>query len=280
MTVIIDGKKISLKILNDLKDKIKNLDKKPVLSVILVGNNPASELYVGLKKKAAEKIGIISNVFTYAHDIDEKTILDKIFELNNDNSINAILVQLPLPKQINTQKVIQAISPKKDVDGFTPENIGKISIGVKPYAYPCTPKGILRLFDEYNIDLQGKNVVILGRSNIVGKPLAQMILNKNATVTICHSYTRHLSDITKTADILISAVGKSKIVTNDMVKSNSIIIDVGTSKADDKISGDVDFETVCQSTSYITPVPGGVGPMTIASLMENTYELFQLNRNA
>ena len=280
MTTILDGKKLSTKILDKLSEEIKKLDKKPSLAVILVGNNPASELYVNLKKKVAEKIGITSTVLTYPQNIDEKIILDKISELNNNKDIDAILVQLPLPQQINSTNVIQAISPKKDADGITPENIGKISIGVEPYASPCTPKGILALLDEYGIHPQGKHVVIVGRSNIVGKPLAQMLLNKNATVTICHSYTKNLSDITKTADILISAVGKTKIIKQDMIKNNSVIVDVGTSKIDGKLFGDVDFENLSELTSYITPVPGGVGPMTIAFLMVNTYELSKLNRKA
>lgn len=280
MTTILDGKKLSTKIIDELTAKLSKLDVKPHLVVILVGEDPASELYVGLKKKAAEKIGIKSTVLTYPKDVDEKTLLAEIQKLNNDKEVDAILVQLPLPKHINSTNIIQAISPKKDADGITPENIGRISIGVEPYAYPCTPKGILRLLAEYDIELEGQNVVIAGRSNIVGKPLAQMILNKNATVTICHSYTKNLSDITKTADILISAVGKYKMISKEMIKNNSVIIDVGTSKIGGKTFGDVDFENIFESASYITPVPGGIGPMTIASLMENTYELFKLNRNA
>lgn len=279
MTTILDGKKLAAKILDKLKNDLSSLSEKPHLVVILVGDDPASELYVGMKKKNAESIGIKSTILKYPHDAEEKTILDKIEELNNDNSVHAILVQLPLPKQISEQKVIQAISPKKDVDGFTPENIGKISIGVEPYAYPCTPKGVLRLLDEYNIELEGKHFVMVGRSNIVGKPLAQMALNRNATVTICHSRTKNLEEITKTADILVSAVGKSKIINKKMIKSGCVIIDVGTSKIDGKLFGDVDYYEVSEEVSYITPVPGGVGPMTRASLMENTCELFRLNRN-
>lgn len=279
MTTILDGKKLSIKILDGLANNLSKLDAKPHLVVILVGEDPASELYVGMKKKMAEKLGIKSTVLKYPQSTEEKTILDKIEELNNDNSVHAILVQLPLPKQISERNIIQAISPKKDADGITPENIGRISIGVEPYAYPCTPKGILKILDEYNIDLDGKHFVMVGRSNIVGKPLAQMALNRNATVTICHSHTKNLSEITKTADILVSAVGKSKIIKKEMIKSGSVIIDVGTSKIDGKTCGDVDFGNVNEWVSYITPVPGGVGPMTIASLMENTYELFKLNWN-
>lgn len=280
MTVILDGKKLSTRILDALTNKLSKLDVKPHLTVILVGEDPASELYVGLKKKTAEKIGIKSTVITYPQNVDEETLISKITELNNNKEVDAILVQLPLPKHLNSINIIQAISPKKDADGINPENIGKISIGTEPYAYPCTPKGILTLLDEYNIKLEGKHVVILGRSNIVGKPLAQMVLNRNATVTVCHSYTENTSDITKTADILISAVGKYKIIKKDMIKNNSVIIDVGTSKINGKTFGDVDFENIFESVSYITPVPGGIGPMTIASLMGNTYELFKLNRNA
>lgn len=277
MTTILDGKKLSIKILEELANNLSKLNEKPHLVVVLVGEDPASELYVGMKKKMAEKLGIKSTVLKYPQDTEEKVILEKIEELNNDGSVHAILVQLPLPKQISERAVIQAISPKKDADGITPENIGKISIGVEPYAYPCTPKGILKILDEYNIDLDGKHFVMVGRSNIVGKPLAQMALNRNATVTICHSHTKNLEEIIKTADIVVSAVGKSKIIKKEMIKSGSVIIDVGTSKIDGKTCGDVDFGNVNEWVSYITPVPGGVGPMTIASLMENTYELFKLN---
>lgn len=278
MTKILDGKKLSNKILDELSEKVSKLDSKPHLVVILVGEDPASELYVGMKEKTAAKLGMKSTIIRYPETTDEKTVIDKIEELNNDKDVNAILVQVPLPKHISEQKIIQAISPKKDADGITPENIGRISIGVEPYAYPCTPKGILDLLNEYNIQIDGKHAVIIGRSNIVGKPLAQMLLNKNATVTICHSHTENLSEITKTADILISAVGKYKIIRNEMIKSGCVIVDVGTSKINGKTVGDVDFDDVFEIVSYITPVPGGVGPMTIASLMENTHNLYMLNR--
>lgn len=277
MTTILDGKKLSVKILDELAEKIARFEVKPHLVVILVGEDPASQLYVGMKEKAAQKIGMKSTVIKYPDDTDEKTLLNKIEELNNDNAVDAILVQFPLPKQISQTNVIQAILPEKDADGIAPENVGKILLGIEPYAYPCTPKGILRLLDEYNVDLKGKHVVVVGRSNIVGKPVAQMLLNKNATVTICHSHTKNLSEITKTADILIAAVGVSKLIKKDMVKNNSVIVDVGTSKIDGKTCGDVDFDDVFESVSYITPVPGGIGPMTIASLMENTYELSRLD---
>lgn len=273
MTTILDGKKISAKILDELGEKISKLNRKPGLAVILVGCDSASELYVGMKEKAAIKLGINSLVIKFPEDLDEKTLLAKIDELNNDKNIDGILVQLPLPSQIDEKTVIQSISPKKDVDGFTPENIGRISIGSVPYAYPCTPKGILRLLDEYKIEIEGKHAVVVGRSNIVGKPVAQMLLNRNATVTICHSRTKNLSDIIKTADIVVSAVGKNKTIRKEMIKSGAVIIDVGTSKINGKLCGDVDFQNVFDSASFITPVPGGVGPMTIACLMENVFEL-------
>lgn len=279
MTIILDGKKLSLKILDELAQKIANLDVQPHLVVILVGDDPASELYVSMKEKKAKHIGMRSTVIRYPQSTNEETILTKINELNNDNDVSAILVQLPVPSHLNSLNIIQAISPLKDVDGITPENIGKISLGAVPYAYSCTPKGILRLLDTYGINPEGKHVVIVGRSNIVGKPLAQMLLNKNATVTICHSRTQNLSDITKTADILVSAVGKYKIIRKEMIKPGAVIIDAGTSKIDGKTCGDVDFENILNEVSHITPVPGGVGPMTIASLMENTYDLFMLCRN-
>lgn len=278
MTTILDGKKLSLKILDELTNKLSKLDEKPHLVVILVGEDPASELYVGIKERRTQQLGMKSTVLRYPNDIDEKALLEKIQKLNNDKEVDAILVQLPLPKHINEKNIIQAISPKKDVDGFTPENVGRISIGIDPYAYPCTPKGVLTLLNEYKIDLDGKHVVIVGRSNIVGKPLAQMVLNKNATVTVCHSRTKNLSNITKTADILISAVGQYKLITREMIKEGCVVIDVGTTKFEGKSHGDVDFENVAELTSYITPVPGGIGPMTIASLMENTYELYKINK--
>lgn len=274
MTTILDGKKLSAKILDEVAEKVAKLDKKPHLVVLLVGEDPASELYVGMKEKTALKIGLKSTVLRYPENTDEQTILDKINELNNDEDVTAILVQVPLPNHISEQKVIQAVAPQKDVDGFTTENIGRISIGLEPWAYPCTPLGIIKLLEEYKIETEGKHAVVVGRSNILGKPMAQMLLNKNATVTICHSRTKNLSEITKTADILVAAVGKPKMITREMVKPGCVVIDAGTSKVDEKTIGDVDFENISDLTSFITPVPGGVGPMTIACLMQNTYDLF------
>lgn len=275
MAQILDGKKLREKILEQLELKIDKFQSKPTLVVILVGDNPASKIYVNNKKKTAEKLGINSEVINYPADISEAELLAKIEELNNDKNVTALLVQLPLPEHISSANVINAISPDKDVDGFTPQNFGKLFSGEEPAVYPCTPKGILLLLDEYNIEIEGKHVVIVGRSKIVGRPLSQMMLNRNATVTVCHSRTKNLSEITKTADILISAVGKN-IIEGKMLKSDCVVIDVGIFKDENgKTRGDVDFDSASKIASYITPVPGGVGPMTIASLMVNTVELFE-----
>lgn len=277
MTVILDGKSLRDKILEELKIKLGKTDKKPTLVVILVGDNPASKIYVNNKKKTAERLGINSMIIEYPENIEENVLLKKIEDLNNDDDITAILVQLPLPKHIDKSRIINAISPQKDVDGFTPYNFGKLFEGEEPYVYPCTPKGIIRLLDEYKIPIAGQHIVIVGRSNIVGKPLSQMLLNRNATITICHSHTKNLAEITKTADILISAVG-GKIIGKNMLKQNSVVIDVGIFKDENgKTRGDIDFESVAPDASYISPVPGGVGPMTIAMLMSNTVELFEKN---
>lgn len=277
MTTILDGKKLRDKIIENLKAKVDTFEEKPTLVVILVGENPASKIYVNNKKKMAEKIGIHSEVINYPVNITEAELLDKIEELNNNKKVTAILVQLPLPKHISKDNVMNKIIPSKDVDGFTPYNFGKLFSGETPTVYPCTPKGILLLLDEYNIEIEGKHVVIVGRSNIVGKPLSQMMLNKNATVTICHSHTKNLSQITKTADILVSAVGKN-IIEGEMLKTDCVIVDVGIFKDENgKTRGDVDFESASKIASFISPVPGGVGPMTIASLMLNTVELFEKN---
>lgn len=271
MTIILDGKKLRDKIFEDLKSKLDKMPIKPTLAVILAGDDPSSRIYVNNKKKSAEKLGINSIVIEYPSNVTEQELICKIEELNNDNNITAILVQLPLPKHIDKSNVINSISPKKDVDGLTTYNCGKLFAGEKPYVYPCTPKGILLLLDEYNIEIEGKHAVVIGRSNLVGKPVAQMLLNKNATVTMCHSHTKNLADIIKTADIVISAVGKNVVGEKNIIKNNCVIVDVGIFKDESgKIRGDV--EKV--SPAYLSPVPGGVGPMTIASLMLNTVELF------
>lgn len=276
MAIILDGKKLRDKLLADLKIRIERLERKPTLAVVLVGDDPASQIYVNNKKKAAENVGIKSIIINMPSTTGETELVHKIQALNNDNNVTAILVQLPLPKHINKNNIINSISPQKDADGFTTANFGLLFSGQKPYVYPCTPKGILLLLDEYNINLEGKHVVIIGRSNIVGRPLSQMMLDRNATVTICHSRTQNLANITKTADVLISAVGE-KIIEENMLKSDCIVVDVGIFKDETgKTRGDVDFENVSKIASYITPVPGGVGPMTITSLMLNTVELYNL----
>ena len=234
MAIILDGKNLRDKIFCDLKAKLDKMPKKPTLAVILVGDNPASQIYVRNKKRTAENLGINSLVINYPSDVSENELLVKIDELNNDNSVTAILVQLPLPEHINKFKVLDSISPKKDVDGLTPYNSGKLFAGEEPYVYPCTPKGILLLLDEYNIELNGKHVVVIGRSNLVGKPVAQMLLKRNATVTMCHSHTKNLSEITKTADIVVSAVGKN-VIGEKMLKSDCVVIDVGIFRDAQKI---------------------------------------------
>ena len=272
--IILDGKTLSLKILEQVKERVAKLDKQPHLVVILVGENPASKIYVNNKKKAAEKVGIKSTVIEMSVDVSEEELLSTIEKLNNDSDVTGILVQLPLPKHIDKNKVILAISPKKDVDGFTPENVGKMVIGLEPYFYPATPQGIMMLLDEYNIPIEGKEAVVIGRSNIVGRPMAQLLLKHNATVTMRNSFTQDIQDKIKTAYIVISAVGK-KIVRCKMVKKNSCIVDVGIFRdANGKLTGDVDFDFVSPTCGYISPVPGGVGPMTIASLMYNASKVY------
>ncbi len=280
--MIIDGKKIASSIKDELKEKILSLKIKPALAVILVGNNPASMSYIRMKKRACEKVGITFTLIHYPENLEEKKILDKIEELNHDKNTNGILVQMPLPKQINPFKVIQKISPEKDVDGFHPINVGKMLIGIEGSFLPCTPLGIKILLQKSMINIEGKHVVIVGRSNIVGKPLAAILLQKhtgaNATVTIAHSYSKNLKEITKSADILVAAIGKPKFITKDMVKKDAVIIDVGVNHIKEngktKMIGDVDFENVKKLASYITPVPKGVGPMTIAMLLSNVFKSY------
>ena len=273
--MLLDGKTVAEKILNKVKTNVDKMPVKPHLVVVLVGNDEASHIYVRNKQRAAEKVGINSTVVKFPESVTEKDLLDKIEELNSDSTVTGILVQLPLPKHINKDNVILAISPKKDVDGFTPENAGRLVTGLEPYFYPATPQGIMMLLDEYNIPVEGAEAVVIGRSNIVGKPMAQLLLRRNATVTSCHSYTKDLEEKIKTADIVISAVGK-KIVRCKMVKKNSVVVDVGIFKdSNGQLTGDVDFDYMSESVGYISPVPGGVGPMTIASLMYNSSKVYQ-----
>ncbi|MDA3967027.1 MULTISPECIES: bifunctional methylenetetrahydrofolate dehydrogenase/methenyltetrahydrofolate cyclohydrolase FolD [Helicobacter] len=277
---ILDGKSLSQKIEHNIKNQVQELQTKgikPSLAVILVGDDPASHSYVTMKAKACQRCGIESITKRLVSSISEESLLLEIENLNNDNLVHGILVQLPLPKHINTNKILEKISPKKDVDGFHPFNAGKIFYGLDSLT-PATPKGIITLLKEYKIDLVGKNVVIIGASNIVGKPLAALFLNENATITLCHIYTKNLKEHTLNADILCVGVGKVNLITQDMVKEGAIVVDIGINKLESgKIVGDVDFANVSQKTSYITPVPGGVGPMTIASLLENTIKATQGN---
>ena len=271
---ILDGKALSKEIQEEIEFEVSNLSKKPHLAVILVGEDSASQIYVNIKHKTCERLGIKSTVVNLPENTSEEDLIEKVRELNSDKDVNAILIQLPLPNHINANNCIKEISPVKDVDGFTPENLGAILRGQEPFAYPCTPFGILTILKRYNIQISGKHAVIVGRSNIVGKPVSLMLLKENATVTMCHSKTENLSEITKTADILISATGK-RVITKDMVKQGATVIDVGIIRnSEGKLEGDVDFEEVKDVADFITPVPGGVGPMTIASLMKNTLHLF------
>lgn len=271
---ILDGKTLSKEIQEEIRLEVEKLDKKPHLAVVLVGEDSASKIYVNTKNRTCERLGFKSTVINFPETVSEEDLKLKIRELNNDEDVNAILIQLPLPAHIDTNNCIKEISPIKDVDGFTPENLGAIIRGQEPFAYPCTPYGIITILKKYNIQIAGKHAVIVGRSNIVGKPVSLMLLKENATVTMCHSKTENLAEITKTADILISATGK-RVITKDMVKKGATVIDVGIIRnAEGKLEGDVDFENVKDVAEYITPVPGGVGPMTIASLMKNTLSLF------
>ncbi len=275
--MILDGKALSKIILEKIKVEVDKLDKKPHLAVILIGDDLASKIYVNNKKKTALSLGIKSTVIELAADTSENEVLEYIKKLNEDSDVSGILVQMPLPKHINKDKIICAIDPKKDVDCFTPENVGRLAIGMKPYFYPVTPQGILIMLDYYKVPIAGKHVVVIGRSNIVGKPMVQMLIQRDATVTLCHSKTESLEEIIKTADIVISAVGK-KVVRCKMVKNKSVFVDVGISRdTNGKLTGDLnwesDFKNFDEVVSYfgrISPVPGGVGPMTIASLMLNT----------
>lgn len=286
MALIIDGKKIADKIKADLELKSIELYNqkgiKPGLALLLVGENPASQVYVNMKAKTCQKLGYYSIIERMSADASEQAVLDMIDSWNNDDKIHGILVQLPLPKQIDEQKVIERIKPSKDVDGFHPINVGKMLIGI-PTLLPCTPAGIMELFSAYNIELSGKNAVVLGRSNIVGKPIAALMLQKNknanATVTICHSGTPNLTEFTTKADIIVAAMGSPEFLKADMVKEGAVIIDVGTNRIDDpnlekgyRLCGDVDYTSVFDKVSAISPSPGGVGPMTIAMLMQNTYD--------
>lgn len=269
---ILDGKKVSQKVKDALKEKVAALNAKgvyPGLAVIIVGNDSASRVYVNNKKKACEYIGIRSEEYALAEETTQAELLELIDTLNKKSDIHGILCQLPLPKHIDEETILNSINPSKDVDAFHPVNVGKIMIGNFDFL-PCTPAGVMELIDESGIDLTGKHCVVVGRSNIVGKPQAMLLLHKNATVTICHSKTKDLKEVCRSADVLVVAVGRAKMIDEDYIKDGAVVIDVGMDRDENgKLCGDVDFDSACKKASYITPVPGGVGPMTIATLMKN-----------
>lgn len=282
MAQILDGKAVAQKVRQNLKQEVEELKKNgiiPKLAVIMVGEDPSSKIYVRNKSIACTEIGIEYEEYLLKEDTTMEELLNLIEKLNKDNSVHGILLQSPIPKGLDINEAFKTINPKKDVDGFNPCNVGKLCLGQDTFI-SCTPYGIIKLLEEYNINIEGKDAVVVGRSNIVGKPMMQCLLNKNATVAICHSKTLKLERVTKNADILVVAIGKPKFITKDMVKEGAIVIDVGINRGEDgKICGDVDFEEISKVASYITPVPGGVGPMTIAMLMSNIVKAAKETNN-
>lgn len=276
---LIDGKAISAKCKSETAEEIKNLTqdgrRAPCLAVILVGNDPASQVYVRNKKRACEAVGITSLEYLLDEAETEENLLALIDTLNKDDDVDGILVQMPVPKQIDPDRVIEAISPDKDVDAFHAYNVGKLFTGA-PRFQPCTPAGVMRLLKEYNVDIKGKHCVVVGRSNIVGKPMGALLLAEDGTVTTCHSRTKNLAEITRQADILVAACGRPRMITADMVKDGAVLVDVGINRVDEKLVGDIDFDACAEKASLITPVPGGVGPMTIAILMQNTLTSYKM----
>lgn len=281
MAKIIDGKQISLDIKNELKEKVAKYKEQGIeitLAVVKVGNDPASAVYVRNKEKACEYVGINSKTLALPEETTEEELLNVVKELNEDKNVNGILVQLPLPKHIDESKVLLTIDSTKDVDGFHPVNVGKMVIGEDTFL-PCTPAGIIEMIKRTDIDIEGKECVVIGRSNIVGKPMAMLMLKENATVTIAHSRTKDLKEVTKRADMIVAAIGKAKFVTADYVKEGAVVIDVGMDRDENgKLCGDVDFESVSKVASAITPVPGGVGPMTVTMLLVNCLRSVELNK--
>ena len=276
---ILNGKKCSQEILDKIKEKVDNLKNSnkrvPGLAVIIVGNNPASKIYVNSKVKACEKVGFYSKAIFLDENISQAELLENIQALNNDENIDGILVQLPLPKHLNEDEICNAIDTSKDVDGFKAENLGKVMLGKEDGMVPCTPQGIMYLLDSIkDINLYGMNGVVIGRSNIVGKPISSLLINRGVTTTVCNSRTKNIEDVLRNADIIVAALGKPKFLKENMVKEGAIIIDVGINRVDGKLCGDVDFENVSKLASFITPVPGGVGPMTIAMLLNNTLRAY------
>ena len=280
--MILDGKKTSSQIKEEIKEELKGIKEKvgkvPGLAIVLVGENPASKIYVNSKIKGCAELGFESFAHYLPENVTEEELLNVIRELNNDEKVDGILVQLPLPKHIDEKKVVETIAFSKDVDGFKPENMGLLFLGDKNSIKPCTPSGIVELFKRYELEVEGKDVVIIGRSNIVGKPMAGFFINEGATVTICNSKTKNLAEKLKGADIIVAAMGVAKFVKADMVKDGAIIIDVGINRTEEGLFGDVDFENVAPKCSWITPVPGGVGPMTVAMLFKNTLSAFKRNK--
>ena len=275
MATILDGKKIAEMRLEILKEEIEDSGLYPRLATVIVGADPASQMYIRMKHRACEQVGIGSVGLELAGDATTGQVLQAVTQLNNDTGINGILIQLPLPKQVDFERVIAAVHPKKDVDGFHPFNLGLLFSG-RPQFVPCTPKGIMTLLAEYRIELAGTRAVVVGRSIDVGRPMSALFTNADATVTLCHSKTKNLADEIRQADILVSAIGKAHFITREMVKHGAVVIDVGINQLNSKLVGDVDFAAVTTIASAITPVPGGVGPMTIATLMENTYRAASL----
>jgi methylenetetrahydrofolate dehydrogenase (NADP+)/methenyltetrahydrofolate cyclohydrolase len=275
MPIILDGKKVAKEVMEKVKREVAALSEKPGLAVILIGDDPASKVYVDIKARRCRDVGIESYKYRLNKDVSEEDVLVMIDQLNKDDKATGILVQMPIPSHISRNKIMNAVIPSKDVDGFHPMNIGKLILD-EDYLQPCTPLGIIKLLDYYKIDLSGKEAVVIGNSPIVGNPTAQMLLKKGATATVCHRKTKDLKMHTLNADIIVSAVGKKNLVTADMVKDGVIIVDVGIVREGDKIFGDVDFENVKDKCSYITPVPGGIGPMTVACLLENTLKAYKI----
>lgn len=278
--VLMEGKKVAAKIKDELRAKISNMTEKPSLAVIRIGEDPASLIYVNGKRKTCEELGIHFTEYHLEETITQEELESLIQKLNEDKNTNGILLQSPIPYHLNIIEAFKKISPEKDVDGFSTENVGRLVQGQDSFV-ACTPAGVMQLLKEYNIDITGKNCVVLGRSNIVGRPMAQLLLNANGTITVCHSHTKDLAQITKTADILVVAIGKPKFITEDMVKEGAVVVDVGINRIPDSkvIVGDVDYKNVKEKCSYITPVPGGVGPMTIAVLMQNIVKAYEIQNN-
>ena len=277
---LIDGKKVAERCKKNIEERIKRLNRTPGFAVIRIGEDEASKIYVRLKHKMSEELGINFTEYHLEENITQEDLISLIRKLNSDDEVDGILLQSPIPYHLNILEAFQTIAPEKDVDGFSPINVGKLVQRQECFA-ACTPTGVMTMLKEYNISIEGKHAVVIGRSNIVGRPMAELLLNANATVTICHSKTQNLADIVKTADILVVAIGKPKFITADMIKEGAVVVDVGINRIPDskKIVGDVDFENVKEKCSYITPVPGGVGPMTIMTLMDNVVTACERREN-